>query len=384
MQSQRIPERRRVLFALYYYRPYVSGLTLHIQRLADALRRRGWDVEVMTTRYSMELPVIEEINGIVVHRIRAFGRVSKGVIAPGFVPAIARIARRADVVVPVLPLAEAGAVACLVPKRKLLPFYVCDLTLGDSAIERAILRISERSARITVGRSTRFLGLSREFIQASPVVGDMADRAVGCQPLVDIDRWSRQDARHLDAHYGLHGRPVVGFVGRLVAEKGLPVLIEAMRLVRKEVADAALVIVGDSTNIAGGGLRHKLEETSTPGEVVFTGFLADEDLPAFYSRCDVLCLPSIDPLEAFGMVQVEAMLCGTPVVASDMPGVRIPIRETGMGLLAPPGDAPQLADAILTVLRNPDAYRRPAADVIAAFGGERSVDAFEATAAELR
>ncbi len=69
-----------------------------------------------------------------------------------------------------------------------------------------------------------------------------------------------------------------------------------------------------------------------PGRIIFTGYINDSELISFYSMIDILVLPSIDPLESFGLVQIEAMLCGTPVIASDMPGVREVIRKTGNGL----------------------------------------------------
>lgn len=92
-----------------------------------------------------------------------------------------------------------------------------------------------------------------------------------------------------------------------------------------------------------------LERAKNDERVVFMGFLPDDDLPAFYSIVDVLALPSADPLEASGIGQVEAILCGTPVVASDMPGVLIPVARTGMGLTTSPGDPGALADALRLV-----------------------------------
>jgi glycosyltransferase involved in cell wall biosynthesis len=83
------------------------------------------------------------------------------------------------------------------------------------------------------------------------------------------------------------------------------------------------------------------------------GYLNFDDLVAFYNLIDVLVLPSIDPLEAFGMVQVEAMLCGTPVVASDMPGVREVVRKTGYGRLARAHEPQDIADKVIDVLDNP-------------------------------
>jgi glycosyltransferase involved in cell wall biosynthesis len=90
--------------------------------------------------------------------------------------------------------------------------------------------------------------------------------------------------------------------------------------------------------------------------------LAEEELAAFYSLCEVTALPSLNSTESFGMVQVESMLCGTPVVASDIPGVREPTGRTGMGMVVPPGDSGALAEALIRVLADPAAFRgRPEA-----------------------
>jgi glycosyltransferase involved in cell wall biosynthesis len=88
----------------------------------------------------------------------------------------------------------------------------------------------------------------------------------------------------------------------------------------------------------------------------FLGNLTPVELAVFYRQCQVTVLPSINSTESFGMVQVEAMTCGTPVIASDLPGVRQPVKMTGMGRIVPPGDAGALARAILAVLDRPEDY----------------------------
>lgn len=90
----------------------------------------------------------------------------------------------------------------------------------------------------------------------------------------------------------------------------------------------------------------------------FTGRLTDAELDAFYRFVDVLALPSIDPLEAYGMVQVEAMMRGTPVVATDLPGVRMVVQRTGMGRIVPRRDPHALAIALGQVLYENDFTRQ--------------------------
>jgi glycosyltransferase involved in cell wall biosynthesis len=91
----------------------------------------------------------------------------------------------------------------------------------------------------------------------------------------------------------------------------------------------------------------------------------------------VLTLPSVNYTETFGLVQVEAMLCGTPVVAADLPGVREPTRVTGMGMTVTPRDEPGLAKALIEVISNREKYVRPREEIAARFSVEATVDAYE-------
>ena len=110
--------------------------------------------------------------------------------------------------------------------------------------------------------------------------------------------------------------------------------------------------------------------------LVFLGVLeSEQELANFYAACDVLALPSDS--ECFALVQVEAMRCGTPVVATDIPGGRVPILETGMGELVPPGDPQALACGILRVLDAPRAYVKPGAIIDAVFNFDATVDCYE-------
>ncbi|MEQ9093804.1 MAG: glycosyltransferase family 4 protein, partial [Miltoncostaeaceae bacterium] len=365
---------RRVVFVLYYYLPYRSGLTVAVQRLAEALAARGARVSVLCARHDDSLPAREVIGGVAVRRHRALLRAGKGILAPGITVA-AMAAGRSATIVPVLPLAEAGAIALAVPRRNLLPYYICDLRIGAGRAARVVEALVAASARLAVRRARRTAVLSLEYARASRVIGGGGATPIPVPPPVDIEGYHPRDPASLFARLGMEGRQVVGFVGRVVYEKGIPVLVEAMRSVRRTHPDATLVIVGEGRRVAGGGILDEVQRMvhDDPG-VIFTGFLDHDDLLAFYSGCAVLALPSIDPLEAFGLVQVEAMLCGCPVVASDMPGVTIPIRTTGMGELARPGDPADLTRALTAVLDDPQRYRRPRAEVAAAFDPERSYD----------
>jgi glycosyltransferase involved in cell wall biosynthesis len=111
--------------------------------------------------------------------------------------------------------------------------------------------------------------------------------------------------------------------------------------------------------------------------VLLLGVLRGDDLVNFYAASDVLVLPSVNYTETFGLVQVEAMLCGTPVVASGLPGVREPTRITGMGRTVPPRDEPGLAAALIDVVQNRAGYVRPREEIERVFSINATVDAYE-------
>jgi glycosyltransferase involved in cell wall biosynthesis len=110
--------------------------------------------------------------------------------------------------------------------------------------------------------------------------------------------------------------------------------------------------------------------------VHFLGLIEDEqELADFYSACDVLTLPSSS--ECFGLVQVESMLCGTPVIATDIPGAREPVRVTGMGEIVRQRDSLALATAIERVVKDRERYIRPRAEIAARFDFERTLQGYE-------
>ncbi len=96
----------------------------------------------------------------------------------------------------------------------------------------------------------------------------------------------------------------------------------------------------------------------------------------FYASLDVFTLPSINSLESFGMVQVEAMLCGTPVIASDLPGVRTIVQRTGMGLICKRGDAEDLKRCIVQVMDCYDTYVKKRSQIEMYYSIEKSVNEY--------
>ena len=112
-------------------------------------------------------------------------------------------------------------------------------------------------------------------------------------------------------------------------------------------------------------------------KVVFYGPIAHENLKSFYDVCDCLVLPSINNLETFGIVQAEAMICGVPVVASNLPGVRVPVQMTGMGEICKIKDSVDLGKKIELVLNNGKKYYQQRAKNLELFDYKKTIDSYE-------
>lgn len=147
-------------------------------------------------------------------------------------------------------------------------------------------------------------------------------------------------------------RPTVLFVGRLEKRKGLRYLLRAWPHVLARVPEARLVVVGRGRPLEG-YKRFAARQGWSPEDVVFAGYVSGEDLPRYYQACDVFCAPNTGQ-ESFGIVLLEAMAAGAPIVASDIPGYRDVVTSGVEGVLVERQNPGALADAICRLLTSPE------------------------------
>jgi glycosyltransferase involved in cell wall biosynthesis len=332
-------DRYDIVVALNYYAPYVSGVTEAARVTAEGLVARGWRVLVVAGRHDRSTPRKERINGVDVIRTRVALTIGKGIVSPGFVPTVLKWGRQARIVHVHAPMLEAGLIAAGLPARvPLAVTYQCDVTLPDSAFNRFQMRVLDRSHTVALRRAEAVLVTSEDYARTSRIWEAMQGRTIAI-PAPSLDR-SGGEATFRDGD-GLH----VGFLGRIVEEKGLEYLVEGFRQLGP---DARLLIGGEFAKVAGGSVVDKVRRAiDGDSRVRMLGFVAEEDIPDFYASLDVFALTSVNSLEAFGIVQVEAMMTGVPVIASDLPGVRVPVQLTGFGRVVPPRDPDAIAAALV-------------------------------------
>lgn len=383
----------RIVTTLTYYAPHWTGLTVFAQRIAEGLSARGHDVSVVTTRYERALQAREMVGGVDVERVATVGRLSRAAIAPGLLPALDRRMRDGAELVHIhSPMPEAGAIVALARRRGVATMitHQGDVVMPAGALNRVV----QAAMNVSLGRAVvmadavvthgdDYAGESRLLARRPGAATGTVD-AINPPTTIPVPDPAGVAAlrRHLGAgsDHGV-GRRVVGFAGRFVEEKGFDVLLAAIPRVVAAVGDVQFVFAGEMNVV-----YERFAQTCRPlldanaRHVTSLGLLLDRQAVAdFYAACDVFVLPS--RTDCFAAVQVEALLCGTPVVASDIAGAREVVSRTGMGRLARPVDPVALADALIAELLEPRP-RPTRAAVEAHFDPEVALDRYELLAAE--
>lgn len=378
----------RLLFVLTYYRPHTSGLTIYVQRLATALARRGHIVTVLTSQYDPSLPRREIMDGVRVVRAPVAARVSKGVLMPTFGWVASALALQHDAMSLHLPQFDASGLALRgrLLRQPVVLTYHCDLLLPPGPFNRLVNTVVDLSNRVAGTLATAIVAYTEDFADNSPYLSRFRSKVRVIPPPVEVPSVPEEAVQAFRRRLNIQG-PVIGMAARLASEKGVEVLLNALPRILQVYPYARVLYAGQFENVLGeeayarrlAPLFERYRENWT-----FLGTLSASEMAAFFPNLDVIVVPSLNSTESFGLVQVEAMLCGTPSIASALPGVRQPVRQTGMGLVVPIGDSAALAEAILQVLGHHSQFVRPRGEIVARFSTERTADEYERLFAELR
>jgi glycosyltransferase involved in cell wall biosynthesis len=254
-----------------------------------------------------------------------------------------------------------------------------DLVLPPGKFNRFVQSFTFWHYKFMARRAAALVAYSQDYADHSYYLQPFMNKVRVINPPILIPKPNLTLAADLREELSPAGDPVIGFAGRFVKEKRPDLAIRALEVVKKRYPNVRLVFAGqydityEDTWQQSQDLIEEFRE-----HLIFLGEIEDAQVLAnFYAACDALVLTS--DTECFALVQVEAMLCGTPVVMTDTPGGRVPVTKTGMGKIAPMGDAQKIGEALVDVLENPAKFRKSYEEIDAIFNLEETVNAYEDT-----
>jgi glycosyltransferase involved in cell wall biosynthesis len=365
-------KKLRILIVLTYYRPHTSGLTIYAERLAKAFVKRGHQVTVLTSQFDKSLLTEETIDGVHIVRVPVLFRVSKGVIMPKFGWLASKMVLEHDVIQLHLPQFDAAGIALRgrTLKKPTVITYHCDLNLPQGFFNYFVNRVVDLMNHMAALFTHRIVTYTQDYAEHSPYIRNYLNKLQVISPPVELPEATQAEIEAFNKQHNPHQQhPVIGMAARFATEKGVEILLEALPEVLTLYPNAMVQFAGPYENIMGEEyyfqrLYPRIKQFQEQGNWQFLGELNPLEMRKFYANIDVLVLPSLNATEAFGLVQIEAMINGSPSIASNLPGVRQPVKRHEMGEIFPIGDAPALAKALIKVLSHRDDYIQPAVPII--------------------
>lgn len=347
----------KLLLSATYFEPYRSGLSTYAFRLAKGLSDLGHEVVVLTSAFDDTLPLEEEVYGFRVVRVPVSFKISKGVVMLGLPKVARKLLSWADAVNLHLPQFESFYLAALAKrlKKPVVTTWHCDLEMDGGWFGKLAGSVTNFAGRLSLRNSDVIVQNSMDYARSSRYLSKLLHKVIEVETPIELRSADPEIVDALRSRLNLlPGTKIIGLAGRVAREKGYEYMAQAMPFVWKELPDARVVHAGMWQGVVGEQDYQKLiEELIEPFGTKWTslGFLSDAEFRAFFSLIDVLAFSSLNRTESFGIVQVEALAQGTPIVASDLPGVRQPVSRTGMGEIVPLRDAQSLARGLIKVLK---------------------------------
>ena len=338
----------RILHVNKRYAPHIGGIETVVRQLAESMADRGHTSTVLCMAESASDTMN---NGVRVVALPIAATIGSAPISFAFVKALKKLAGEHDVVHFQFPN-PMGEIAWLLVRRY-VPSVTTICTYQSDVLRPAVLvpAYTILAHRFLEACDT-VVATSSHYVRTSPVLSAL-HRRIQIVPLgIDPARFERIPEEALAAAERIVSRlphPRILFVGRLVYYKGVDTLLKAIA----PVSGASLVIAGD------GPLRNSLEKLAhslgVDSRVLFTGPLAEDIYPALFSMADVFVLPSTHRTEAFGIVALEAMASGLPLVTTELGTATSFYNEPGTtGFVVPPCNVQELSQSISTLVENPE------------------------------
>lgn len=347
----------KILHLCVRFPPAPGGVETVVLSMCRELRKRGHDVEVYTSDLYTEIPLkrlegpYNEIEGIPVKRFRA--RSLRGDFQYSLMPSMVRsvLNGRWDIIhahsYGFFP-SHAGAMGGRARRGKFIfqpHFHPGGTTWGGEKRKKIRGFYDDYAASRVLSVAKSIICVSEGEKKVAVEAGFPQEKITVVPNSVDLSRFEGLKTGSFKERYGLD--TFLLFVGRLAKNKGLEYLVKAMPEILKEFPDTTFILIGEDEGMKD-RLSAQAEELGVPENIKFMGALDDTEVSQAFLDCEIFVLPS--EFEAFGIVLIEAMASGKPVVATKVGGVPYVVKDGEMGVLVDYADSIQLTEAVKELL----------------------------------
>lgn len=349
----------KIAMLVPYFFPHFGGTEKYVKDLSMELISRGHDVTIITNNVpkSANAPNEEIMDGIKVKRLNA----ANFIYLPVSFEFNLKMLKGFDIVhthCPPLGFTRAVRDKSDIPH---IATYHCDTTMSEKFLGvkmpkfviKSVENLTNIYARWIMPKANTVITTTESYASTSPVMKNIPHTAIPIGIHFDLFDRSREKQGISDK---TRDNKKVLFLGRLAANKGIDYLIHAIPRVIAEIPDAKFMICGEGEEKA--HVESYIDQVGVRSHIEFEGKVNLDKMVELYSNCAVFVFPSINRLEAFGIVQLESMACYTPVIASNIPGVNNVMDNGKSGILVEPRDSEGLAKAMVKILANPDLARQ--------------------------
>ncbi|SDN50720.1 rhamnosyl/mannosyltransferase [Desulfonauticus submarinus] len=332
-----------------HYPPDIGGIETVLFDIVEGLNAQNIKCDILCSN-STNKYIEEVVNGYSVFRVRSYGKVASTAIAPQMFFKLREIINNYDIIHIHFPdpLANFALMFARHRNKKVVLHWHSDIIK-----QRYLLKLYLPFQKWMLNRADVIIATTPKYVEESPYLSKYKNKCRVVPIGINSNKLRVDKDFVLKIKKKFNNKKIIFSLGRLVYYKGFEYLIKSA----KYLDDSYVVVIGGE-----GGLRKKLErlivENGLFKKVFLIGKIPSDKLGSYYKACDLFCLPSIERSEAFGIVQIEAMSFGKPVVATKIKGSGVDwVNQNGVtGYNVPPKSVKKMADAIVTISQNRDKY----------------------------
>lgn len=353
----------KILQITPFFFPSVAGMETYVYHLSNNLAKKGHKITILTINTENVQKEETLFENVLVYRCSLNYRFHKGLISIEFIKRILS-ARGYDIYHIHIPFHLGLEIAVAASKILKIPLVVThhgEYTKGNVLFSLISSTYSKICRNISLKYVDRIVFLTQSYSESLRLNKSIRNKIRIIKFGIDIQKFSATNYNaELREKYGFtENEKIILFVGSLSIYnryKGVDYLIRAIHKIKSSNNNLKLVIVGRGELVS--ELSGIAQQLNLEREIVFATSVGDREIACYYAMCDVFVLPSISGPESFGIVLLEAMASGKPVIASDLPGVNEIVKNGITGYLVEPKNIEQLSQRILKIIKNDELRKK--------------------------